>query len=268
MNWNAKELAAALLLAGTTALTVVSAETKNPADELFGEDLSLHIGFDDAKGKPMLMDGEISIDSAKSTACEFVEKGIFGKAFSAGTLVYNLQFRQVSFSNDSSIAFWISLMSDNPELDKKSQIPIMLQSSGPAVLMIQRQGWEKACNLLSNFYIPGTKGPLARIFNVAKTSQWKVGEWHMVTVSWTPENFSIALDDGDSPEKYVQVALSAPIPVLCRAKQAGTIKSMRIELKKDTLSIDEIMFFRKKLSRTEIKKLYAESMKGSAQKMR
>ena len=235
-----------------------SAEKNNPAGKLLGEELILHINFDDGKGVPLLMEGEITQKVSKKKL-KFSDRGIFGKALIGGNCTYLTEFENLDFGKDGTLVYWIALMSNDPALDAKSISAISLGPSTPAWLLFQRQGWKKSCNLMAVMYIPKKRGPLTRVFGISKTTQWKIAEWHMVTVSWTASSLSIAIDDGT---KNSLTPLLSPLPVLY-GDPTGVIKKLNVGIPDHTLAVDEIMIFNKKLSPEEIKKLYEESVKNA-----
>lgn len=260
-----KKTLAAMAMCLCISAGALAEEKKNPAADLFGDDLVFCLNFEDGKGMPSLMDGEVSLKVSEKEPLQFTDRGIFGKALSGGRCTYLTNFENLDFGKDGSIVYWIALMTDDPAFDARPALSsISLGTVTPAWLLLQRQGWKKSCNMMAVMYIPKKKGPLARIFGVAQTTKWKVAEWHMVTVSWTPSALSIALDDGS---KLDQVPLTAPLPVLY-GDPAGKITKLSLGVPENTVAVDEIMMFSKKLTQKEISELYTQSVKnaGTVQK--
>lgn len=233
----------------------------NPVLKLLDENLVLYINFDDGKGKPLLMEGNVSCSPAKKV--NFTDRGIFGKAFTGGRISYKLDFKDVDFGRETTFVYWYALMKNTPEVDKRTINHISLYGKGASLLM-QRQGWTKSANLISVLAIPRKKGPLARIFGTSSVKKWKVAEWHMVAVSWTAENFAINIDGG---KHLNQSPLKGPLPTYYGDK-TGKINMLDLAIPFDIVAVDEIMVFNKKLSDNELKELYTQSLKnaGSAQK--
>ena len=239
----------------TLLATAISLHAQNPAVSLFEENLVMYINFDDGKGAPLLMDGDIKCNPVKKTA--FVD-GVSGKALSNGRLSYVLDFANVTFNTETTFVFWLALLTDDKSIDGKSINPISIYGKGGTIL-IQRQGWKKQANLLSNIVIPKKKGPFTRILNTAGTRNWKKAEWHMVAVSWDVNKYSISVDG----VKFDQVMLTSPLSVLCGDK-TGKIKGMAVSLPSADFAIDEIMVFNRNLSVDELKKL-CETTKNNRQ---
>lgn len=221
----------------------------NPVKNIFEDELVLYINFDDGKGAPLLMEGDIRHVPGKNA--KFTERGIFGKAFSGGSMSYRLDFNGVDFTRDTTFVYWIALTHDNPEIDAKTFNQIYLNGRG-ATLLMQRQGWKKSANILSVLAIPKKRGPFARIFGVSSVKKWKVGEWHMVATSWTAGALSITIDGN----KHVsQTPLQQPLAAYYGDK-TGKIHSLGLGLPANCVAVDEIMVFNRRLSPEELKKLY------------
>ncbi|MBR2723671.1 MAG: hypothetical protein IKB77_04995 [Lentisphaeria bacterium] len=236
-----------LLLLLLTISAAISVNAKNTAVSLFEDNLVMYINFDDSKGAPVLMDGNIKFKAAAKNA--FVD-GVSGKAFTGGRLNYTLDFTDVTFNTETTFVFWLALMTDDKSIDGKTLNPISIYGKG-GTMLIQRQGWKKQANLLSTVAIPKKKGPLVRLFHTAGTANWKKGQWHMVSVSWDTNKYSICVDG----EKTAQVLLNSPLSVYYNDK-TGKIRGMGISLAPNTFAIDEVMVFNRNLSADELKKLY------------
>ena len=231
----------------------------NPAVQLFEDDLVFYVSFDDGKGAPLIMDGNIKfIPSAKKTLID----GVSGKALKSGRLQYRFDFKNTTFNQNTTFVYWMALTGDSLLMDKKTINPIILQGKGASLLM-QRQGWSKNANIMAVLAIPKKKGPLVRIFNAASPRNWKKYEWHMVAVSWDLNKLCISIDGKSYAQSVLQSSLSAYYN-----DSSGKINSMIVAPVADVAAIDEIMIFNRILSQDELQRLYSKSRKNNAGKNR
>jgi len=234
----------------------------NPAQRLFGDDLAMLVSFDDGKGEADIMDGEIEVNAGKSKNPQFAEEGAWGKCFSDGSLSYKTKFENVDFGKPCTFAFWMALATDDPAFDKLGAcMPVALcPARDGAFLQLQRQGWTKCANLFTSLSVPGkkTNNTMARIFGISKTTQWKKGEWHLVAITWTPEELGLCVDG----IHYTVAALPSSIPKIFELSDNPGIDGLWLGVSPKDLKLDELMFFSRKLSKDEIQKLYQESLKN------
>ncbi len=224
-------------------MCAVSAEEKKMSVlDIFPDNTALAVSFNDGQGNASAMDGEISAPKMKDV--EFGENGVSGNAMNGGSAAYDVKFDNLEFGKEATLVFWFAFSQTAQEIDKRLLIPLIVNGE-QSRLIVARQGWGAGkCNFYTYVYLPDKQKAMSRVFGVGSVSKWKKGEWHMIAVTWTPNSLGISVD----ASIFDQVALSAPLP--------GVLKQIAVNAGKDCYMVDELIFFDRKLSQEELKKLY------------
>jgi hypothetical protein len=228
----------------------------NPVLSKFAENITFYVNFDESSMVPTLAAGSSNI---RSKTGEFAfEKGILGKCLRSGQASY-FGAKNLDFTAPGTVIFWMAPWKWE-ETAKEGYFWPFIGFTDKSKLTLGRQGGKLGKTRIYA-YVTTPKGKKNIYLGVAGGSakNWRAGQWHMITMTWTPDSIGISVDGKKLLEKSLEEPLGTKPNWFLFGAQKTANKGLQVLQ-------DEFVVLNKKLSDDDIKTLYNETIKISSGK--
>lgn len=250
-----KMLLAVLLGAGLCGLYAA----ENPALELFGDDITFYVSFDEGNGTADLADGsEKPVPIGSVTYAD----GVFGgKALRTGLFQYQ-GAGNADLSRAGTIVLWLTpenWPAERPDAQAKepgfNAFHAVASDYQFLVSKIKGQPWGHGH--INTYVLNGTKHVNCIVFGGGKN--WKNGEWRMIACTYSGGNISCSVNAGRTSASVLTRLMTQPPRVF-------NIGTERDENAQYRVLVDEVVVFKRVLTEAELRQLYDASCKIMAEK--